>query len=412
MKSCLTALAIVFGIMIANLSWAASEDKFSVSAGTYSDNSDSTIYTSTVGVTKHISSRFALDIKVGIDAISSATQSRGSSTSGGSGDTGDEDEDEDGEVEDDSVSGGPIDAVTAATSSSGGTSGSGNADVTDKSSESTRVPITVSVIYEEGDDALTLGTYWSFEDTYQGRSVFANYVRSLNMQNTELGIGVSQSFDNWTVSDLDESDRYETQLNLTAMQLLSPRAKMQASYTLTASNGYLASPFRYIETTTGNYLEKLPDERMGNAVALKLITLLDEPTSLHLSYRYYMDDWDIDSHTAEIEVLRDITSRFTVGGRYRYYTQSAASFTKSPDEYTADDRYVAIDYRYSEFAAHTLGMSFIYRPHEFFGSTDRIKLKFSVDAYQTTENDLIKYWYREDSLTAFFSSLSVEYLFK
>ena len=43
-------------------------------------------------------------------------------------------------------------------------------------------------------------------------------------------------------------------------------------------------------------------------------------------YRFYADSWDLHAHTPEVRVVKDVGDWVTVGARYRYHRQDAASF--------------------------------------------------------------------------------------
>jgi hypothetical protein len=69
------------------------------------------------------------------------------------------------------------------------------------------------------------------------------------------------------------------------------------------------------ETFTPPIYAQYPDTRQGNAYAVQFITLLDDPTSLHVYYRYYRDDWHIASDTVNLELYRDLSRSFVRGFR-------------------------------------------------------------------------------------------------
>ncbi|MBK8264131.1 MAG: DUF3570 domain-containing protein [Nannocystis sp.] len=72
-------------------------------------------------------------------------------------------------------------------------------------------------------------------------------------------------------------------------------------------------------------------------------------------YRYYADDWGIRAHALEARVhirpLRHLLLRL----RYRYYTQTAASFWREDAAYGVDELYRTADPKMSEFHSHTPG---------------------------------------------------------
>ena len=344
----------------------------SVSVGTdfYADNTDVEVYSPSFSFFKTLTKKFLIGIKMRIDAISAASIRKGASPK-------------------------IKDAVTSASER--------------RVFDDVRYAPTLLGVYDDGDNSFTFGIYYSTERDYIGRSVFLNYVRQLNLQNTALGIGFSQSFDRWHPvfkRTMPRSDRKERKIDLSVTQLLSPTAMVQLVYSNIYSEGFLGSPYHYLLRDKFALFEKLPETRQGHAFAFKLVKLLNEPTSLNLSYRYYTDSWDIRSHTFDVKLIRDITEDFSLGFRYRFYTQTKAKFTKDLKAYRLTDRYVAVDYRLSSFHSHTVGILFIKK----FGF-GRYKLSGGINYYITSKNAYIKNWYGKDRLQAVFGSISLTYNF-
>ncbi len=346
------------------------QDKGSLSLDFYADNTDVQVYSPNFSFFKTLTKKFLIGIKMRIDAISAASIRKGGS---------------------------PVrtDAVTSATGR--------------RTFDDVRYAPTLLGVYDDGDNSFTFGVYYSTERDYTGRSVFANYVRQLNLQNTAVGVGFSQSFDRWSPTfkrNLPRSDRKERKIDLSLTQLLSPTAMVQLVYSNLHSVGFLGSPYHYLLRKDFARFETLPEKRQGHAFAVKFVKLINEPTSLNLSYRYYTDDWGIKSHTGDIKLLRDITSSLTAGVRFRYYTQTKANFAKRLDEYTLTDRYIAVDYRLSRFSSNTVGLLFV----KSFGLSG-VKLKGAVNYYQTSSNEYIRNWYGKDRIKAWFGSVYLEYTF-
>lgn len=360
-------------LIILELTSIASSIKDSVSLGfnNYSDNADVQVYSPTFSLFKKISGQWMVGFKMRIDAISAASIKNSSSA-------------------------GRVDAVTAASSKS-----SNLLDFND-----VRYAPTLMATYDDGDNLLTFGGYYSSEIDYTGKSLFVNYVRQLNEQNTALGIGISQSFDKWEPvfkRALPKNNRNESKIDFSINQLISPRFSLQAVYSYMYSEGFLSSPYHYILQQDLAKFENYPDKRTGHAFAFKGVYLLNNNNSMNFSYRYYADDWDISSHTINIEELHDFSKKITSGLRVRYYSQSKSNFAKTIGTYTLKDTYFATDYRMEAFDSYTIGLSCIYRMKH--GS----KLTASIDYYQTTPSDYLKSWYGIDRLNALFSTLSYEF---
>jgi len=355
---------------------SSQQDKVSVGFDFYSDNADVEVYSPTFEFLKKITEKIFFGIKARIDAISAASIRNG---------------------------GRPYqpDAVTGASEREG--------------FDDTRYAGSLFVGYNSPDTLITVGGYYSTEIDYEGRSLFFNLIKQLNEQNTALGLGMSQSFDQWKpVFDrvLPQDYRRERKIDLSITQLLSPKAMVQFIYSNIYSEGFLASPYHYVINPVIAKFERYPETRMGHAFTFKIVKLITEPMSINLSYRYYTDDWDINSHTANVELITDLTKTITTGVRYRYYTQTNAFFIKPIDQYTENDQYYAVDYRMSSFSSHTVGLSFLLKPRGIFIiDWDKVKVEASVNYYFTSNNEYIKAWYGEDKLQAVFTSFQISYQF-
>ncbi len=357
-------------------SYASSlKDTMSFGFDTYSDSGNVEVYSPTFSLMKALSNEFLLGFKVRIDSITAASIKKLAA---------------------------PTAPVATTAAASGGGENEGPDDV--------RFSPTFFATYDNGADSLTGGFYVSTEKDYQGKSVFTNYVRQLNQDNTALGVGISQSFDNWEPAiplTMSRKDRKESKVDLSINQLITPQLSIQLVYSYLYSEGFLPSPYNYLVIGGTNVYEKYPETRTGDAFAIKGVALIDESNSINLSYRYYKDNWNIASHTINTEWLSDITKNITIGLRGRYYTQTKANFTKPLGTALATDAYIVSDYRASAFDSFDIGVPFVYKP----SSASNIKFSASIDYYQTTSNEYIKNWYNTDSLKAIYTTLRIDYDF-
>ena len=340
----------------------------SFGVNTYNDNGDVEVYSPTFSLFKKVSTHWMLGLKMRIDAITAASITSGSNAD-------------------------HVDIVTGASSSS-------------EFYDDIRYAPTLMATYDDGENTLTFGGYYSSEVDYEGKAVFVNFVKQLNEQNTALGIGFSQSFDKWKpVFDraLPKDNRDETKLDLSINQLITPTFSVQGVYSFMYSQGFLSSPYHYVLQDNIAKFENYPDTRTGHAFALKGVYLINKDNAMNLSYRYYTDDWDIKSHTINVEELHDFSKKFTSGIRLRYYTQTASNFVKDIGTYTLSDNYFAVDYRMSSFNSFDIGVPFIYH----LNAGDKITA--SVDYYQTSSNDYIQSWYGVSNLKAVYTTLTYEF---
>ncbi|MBT5934093.1 DUF3570 domain-containing protein [Sulfurimonas sp.] len=354
-------------------SYASSlKDSTTVGLNSYNDTADVQVYSPTFSLMKTLSKNFLIGVKLRVDTIAAASFKNGGSPA-------------------------VVDVVTGASPKEG-------------TFEEVRYAPTLTMAYEDTNNALSGGVYYSTESDYEGRAFFINYTRQLNEQNTAIGIGISQSDDTWIPAfdrNLPRDDRKEGKIDMSINQLLSPTASIQFIYSLMYSEGFLASPYNYVKQDTFAKFEKYPETRTAHAFAFKGIVMLNDRNSINYSYRYYADDWDISSHTVSTEWLSDFGSSVTSGLRLRYYSQSDAFFAKDVGAYGLDDQYFAVDYRMSAFDSYDIGIPFIYKP----SISSPYKVTASIDMYQTTENAYIKNWYDIDKITAVYTTLSIEYDF-
>ncbi len=375
MQVVLFLLLLLLLIPLFRLFGAEVSDKLFVGFGYYGDNGKSHVFSPIVELVKKLSREWILTVKERIDAISAASIKNGGRVF-------------------------QVDSVAGASPSKQGLF------------QDLRSATTLSLTWTDVDNTVSFGGYFSREIDYEGKSVFLTYIRQLNLQNTALGISLSQANDRWFPRFKREGcpkSRNERKIDLSITQLWSPTLMFSFIYSDIYSYGFLPSPYHYYITKDWARFESYPNKRKASAYTLRAVKLLNERTSLNLMYRYYTDDWKIKSHTINAEVYRDVKRNFTLGFRGRLYTQTKSFFAKSIGNYKLNDPYIAIDYRMSAFSSITLGTMFIYKPKK--RSLRHLKFKGSFDLYFTSNNEYIKTWYGVSNLNAIFLTFGVDYNF-
>ena len=107
-------------------------------------------------------------------------------------------------------------------------------------------------------------------------------------------------------------------------------------------------------------IEKLPDTRLKIPIGLRFNYFINEFLTVRTYYRYYYDDWGVNSHTANIEVPIKISDKFTLYPSFRYYTQTAADYFAPYNENISTDNYYTSDYDLSKFNANQYGFGVSY----------------------------------------------------
>jgi hypothetical protein len=149
--------------------------------------------------------------------------------------------------------------------------------------------------------------------------------------------------------------------------------KFQASLALDAvqQDGLLSTPFQrvYFQDVEDSYLdgfhladdvERLPDSRLKIALGTRLHYYVNEYLTLRTFYRYYLDSWDIRSHTASLEAPVKISRSFTIYPSYRYYWQTAAADFIPYNEHLSHSRYYTSDFDLSNYSANQWGLGLGY----------------------------------------------------
>ncbi|MDJ0710032.1 MAG: DUF3570 domain-containing protein [Woeseiaceae bacterium] len=96
--------------------------------------------------------------------------------------------------------------------------------------------------------------------------------------------------------------------------------------------GFLNNPYRSVRyLDSGSALgysyepELYPNTRTSNAIGLRARYFLPYRAALEAEYRYFIDTWDVESHTASLMYIHPWKD-FTFTGKFRYYDQTGAHF--------------------------------------------------------------------------------------
>ncbi|APQ16244.1 DUF3570 domain-containing protein [Maribacter hydrothermalis] len=176
----------------------------------------------------------------------------------------------------------------------------------------------------------------------------------------------SPSFDKFS----DET-RNSYSLGFGFSQILSKNLQGSLALDLVQQQGLLSTPFQrvyfsdiadsFIENfQLADAIEQLPNSRFKVAAGGRLNWYINETFVVRSFYRYYYDDWGINSHTASVEVPIKLTDKFTVYPSYRYYQQTAADYFFGYEEALSTETFYTSDYDLSKYSANQFGMGVSY----------------------------------------------------
>lgn len=179
--------------------------------------------------------------------------------------------------------------------------------------------------------------------------------------------------------------------NLGISQVLTKNTLFQSTANYTNQSGYLSNPYKFVyirgEVTPEEYYiieqassgapidwnsitqlemvglelfrEVRPESRNLFSISNRInqhIPSLD--ASAHIDYRYFIDDWGINSHTLELKWFQSLPMGITITPNFRYYSQSQADFFAPYFLSPRSDGYYSSDFRLADFGSLTGGITF------------------------------------------------------
>lgn len=136
-------------------------------------------------------------------------------------------------------------------------------------------------------------------------------------------------------------------------------------------------------------IERLPDSRFKLPVGARLNYYINERFILRTYYRFYSDNWDIQSHTASIELPVKLSNKFTVFPMYRYYTQTASKYYAPYESHLSTEKFYTSDADLATFDANQYGFGVNYTDIFAAGKIWRFGLKnidFRFNHYKRSDN--------------------------
>lgn len=258
---------------------------------------------------------------------------------------------------------------------------------------------------------------FSVENDWRSFSVSATANKETSDRSTRFTLGIAGTFDEifrvngnntpeplTRVADgrfLSEGQRTTTDIIAGVTKVINRRTVAQFNLGFGIANGYMTDPYKVFSVVdaTGvewdQYFEGRPDSRTRWTITANLNHMtFPGNNGIHLSYRYYSDDWDVKSHTL------DYAHRFTFANadylepRIRLYSQTKAEFYQNsffaPNDGTTPNlpQYLSADYRLDDMVSGTVGLTYGVR----FGKDAdlRTRLSYIHQSFENSEFDTNK----------------------
>jgi len=199
----------------------------------------------------------------------------------------------------------------------------------------------------------------SEEDDYRSSYAGFSAQRNFNREMTTVAVSFSYAEDDIFPSDaelfnrvLDEQKTVRS-IALSVSQIINQVTTFQTAITTTDQSGFLSDPYKLRDIR--------PDEKNQLAWSNSLRRyFIGADAALQLNYRTYHDDFGISSHTLDAAWHQNLGNTFQVIPHFRYYTQSAADFYTSIDDFSLPtSNSQSSDYRLSSYGAISGGINFV-----------------------------------------------------
>ena len=169
----------------------------------------------------------------------------------------------------------------------------------------------------------------------------------------------------------DKKNRNSYSLSLSFSQIVSKKIQFSLFADVLQQQGLLSTPYQRVyfadkddyfinDFQLADDIERLPDSRFKLPVGMRWNFYLSEKFALRTYFRYYWDNWGIDSQTASLEIPIKISSRFTLYPMYRYYTQNQSKYFAAYEKHISTEEYYTSDYDLSTFNANQYGLGVNY----------------------------------------------------
>ncbi|WP_439694792.1 DUF3570 domain-containing protein [Mucilaginibacter sp. AW1-7] len=226
------------------------------------------------------------------------------------------------------------------------------------------------------------GSY-SHEFDYQSKGVGFNFTSVSKDKNTQFDFKAQAFLDSWKVilpvelrpagygsgSDRDgrgsvpHSPRNSFSTSFSLSQVITPRLQALLIVEPSYQHGLLATKYQRDYFTDGTErVENLPGQRYKLPIAVRFNYFLDDHFIIRTFYRYYMDNWGIRAHTAEIELPVKLTSFVSVSPFYRYNNQQGTRYFAPYGQHNPTDTYYTSDYDLSTLHSNFVGANFRLSP--------------------------------------------------
>lgn len=252
--------------------------------------------------------------------------------------------------------------------------------------EETRTDIEVNPRYFQGGVSYGVRLGVSDEDDYRSEMLGFNYERENAQKTGTWQFAVDYSDDKIEPVDYQiysirpiKATRESTSFHLSYSKILNRFSMAQIGISFTEKSGYLADPYKAVFNHTTQTLEseQRPDSRSQWAVSAKWRRYQKQwDSALHADYRYYRDDWEVQSHAVDLALHKNLSTHWQIVPSLRYYSQQRAEFYQAYYVSPRADGLQSTDYRLASYGAVTVGLATV-------GRFGQWQLRLGAQRYRT-----------------------------
>lgn len=228
---------------------------------------------------------------------------------------------------------------------------------------------------------------FSVENDWRSFSLSATANKENSSRSTKWTLGIAGTYDQifrvngnntpdpmTRVEDqrfLGEGERATTDIIAGVTKTINRRTVAQLNLAFGIANGYMTDPYKVFSVVDADgvewdqYFEGRPDSRTRWSITANLNHMtFPGNNGIHLSYRYYSDDWDVKSHTLDYAHRFIFANADYLEPRIRLYSQSRAEFYQNsfvdPNVGGTPDlpEFLSADYRLDDMMSGTLALTY------------------------------------------------------
>ena len=188
--------------------------------------------------------------------------------------------------------------------------------------------------YLRGNTTMRVNYVSSEESDYDAETVSFSVSQDMFGDLTTLTLGYALGDDLVRRTDDPSFERNldKQTYSIGVTQILTKNLISTLNFETVTDEGFLNNPYRSVRyADLGSALgysfepELYPNTRTSNALGLRARYYLPYRAAIEGEYRYFIDTWDVEGHTAALTYIHP-WGDFTFTGKFRYHTQTGAHF--------------------------------------------------------------------------------------